>query len=153
MPPRACKKRNAEAEAEAEDVEATTPKKKLKTSPMHRGNVKEPILPNPKVAVAKRESQAAGSGTAPPEKQFKTSPVDFWNVEEGSSATEKRQEPDWQGYMKDERGKKCAVPRVTVNFDKIYWKRRKQEATNDAESDEPVSPKTMPSFEQVNLVE
>ena len=144
QPPRACKKRKTATEAE--DTIATAPRKKLKQSPVGR-KAKEHITPDCEDAPAKSERQnpdVVDSGSASLEHELWISPVDQWNVEEASPVTEPSHQQRWQGYMKDADGNEHAVLRVCVEFKRIYWKSRKQDASAYADFEEPVSPKSLP---------
>ena len=144
QPPRACKKRKIAIEAV--DTLTTAPKEKLKKNQEDHTS-RNSVAPECKDTPAKseeRKSEVVDLRGVLQERELWISPVDQWNVEEVSPVTAPIYQQRWQGYTKDAEGNEHAIVRVCVEFKRIYWKSRKQEASKYADFEEPVSPKSLP---------
>ncbi|KAK5121793.1 hypothetical protein LTR85_004668 [Meristemomyces frigidus] len=90
-------------------------------------------------------------------KMIRISPVDRWNVTEPTQRPQARspQRKVWdiQGWLNDENGKKYPVFRLGVNFTKTKWKACGDKHGQWPEDGQLVSPKTVPSVDQMSVVE
>lgn len=93
-------------------------------------------------------------------KKIQISPVDRWNVTQppqqsqaNPAQQEKTEEFKIQGWMPDKYGKKHPVPRLGVDFAPVRWRACGDRHGEWPEDGQVVSPKTVPSIDQMSAVE
>jgi len=106
----------------------------------------------------KMDAAQARKKQKPVQSGFHTSPVDAWNVTELKAGGNKCPFDNGcphvcLGKMKDKKGKLWNVIKVTHDFRRIRWKSHSYLVHDSTEEGELVSPKTMPSVDQMSQVE